>query len=1049
MQEIHLIGQEVRRFMGIHPFLQPVNKTLKFLGRLLISVFLGAVGVLVLLLLFLSQRPLPLDPWVPWMQNHVGNTVQGLTFQRAQLNWRRWDSPFEIQFQEIQVSGQGLKTLKLDKLGVRLSLKNLLSGNVWVQGLTIPHPELLWRAFSGNSTFSGGRSGNPEAAIKAFLQSEFWQHLEEIELTDIHLPLPLKLDGLSFYPPPFHVHLYKKGPATLGFNMGYQGEKAFLKGDVRFLPQQGQLAFSANWKDWRLRLAPRERIFKPVMHWLAQIPLLSGSLEGAYDVSKSRLAPIRINLQTSEGNFTFSPEAKGDPQTVSFGKSHLSLHLMPEKITLTDGVLALEDKTFSLKGEALLPKEKSVQLKLQLLGEVPLPFLQKIWPQQLAIKPRTWIFKNLSDGKIHTVDLLYKPGNDLEKQDFSGSMALEGLTVDYLTGMPKAREVSGKATFDTKNFSIAFSHAMLEDQALEKGSLVIDGLDQVDQTLSTVLEFKGPIPDLLEIISQKPLEYPQKFDLVPKDFKGSSKTLLKLKFPLESDLELEEIQVTVEASLSNVEVALDVGAQEGAKLPIQKGMLKLFVSPQKLQLEGPAVVNSHPAKIQWEEIFGEKKSSRYQLTYTLTPDFLSAFGLNVKSFAEGSASASLIYEKKGAAAAAQKGSLSILCDLKAAKLEVPLLNWKKPSGEEAQLRTSLDVLKNGDFHVRGLTLTSKQLHLEGSAKLAPDHTPKEVLISKIQAPKWRGQASFHVRNQGKQRLYEVKLGGKEADLFPLLKSPFSQKSFFKQGDRLSVQLEFDQVHGAHQQAAKNVTASLKGRQFLENFGWETVVASGYLPSMRKTQMPPHENEIFLIEWKPKQEGTSLEVRSYQAGRFLKFANIYPNVISGELLLTASRASLLDPFKGRLRIKNFRVLEMPTLLHLLSLAPLFNFFEMLSPKEGMLFDSLSAYFSADLANSILVHKALARNKSIGIFFQGFLKPPQNSIALEGSMAPAYLLYQLLSKIPLLGDFLFGIQGRGLLATHFAIKGPIDNPVVEVNPLSSFAPGFLQGPSEDPS
>ncbi|MGL4824865.1 MAG: DUF3971 domain-containing protein [Alphaproteobacteria bacterium] len=1040
------MGKEVRHFMGTHPFLQRLNKALKFLGRLLVSVLSGAVGVLVLLLLFLSQRPLPLDPLVPWMQSRVGSAVQGLTFQSAQLNWRRWNSPFEIQLQGIQFAGRGLKTLKLDKLGVRLSLENLLSGNAWVKGLAIPHPELLWRAFSGDVSPKGS-SGNPETAIKTFLQSEFWQHLEEIELTNIDLPLALELSGLSFYPPLFHVHLYKKDSTTLGFDMGYQGKKAFLQGDITFSPEQHQLAFSANWKDWKLRLAPRERIFKPVMSWLAQFPLLSGNLEGAYDVSKGMLAPIRVNVQTAEGNFTFSPRAKGNSQTISLGKSRVALHIMPEKIILTEGLLALEDKTFALKGEALLPKGEAVQFNLQLLGEIPLPFLQKIWPHQLAIKPRTWIFENLSDGKIHTVNLLYKPGNDLEKEDFSGNMALEGLTVDYLPGMPKAREVSGKATFDTKTFSIAFSKAMLENQNLEKGSLVIDGLDQVDQTLSTVLEFKGPIPDLLEIISHKPLEYPQKFDLVPKDFKGSSKTLLKIKFPLESDLELEEIQVAVEANLSNVEVALNVGAQGGTKLPIQKGKFKLSVSPQKLQLEGPAVVNHHPAKIQWEEVFGEKKSSRYQLTYTVTPDFLSAFGLDVKGFAEGSTSASLIYKKKGAAS--QKGSLSILCDLKATKLDVPFLNWKKPLGEEAQLRTSLDILKNGDFHVRSLTLTSKQVHLEGSAKLAPDHTPKEVLISKIQAPKWQGHASFQVRNQGKQRLYEVKLGGKEADLFPLLKSPPSQKGFLKQGDRLSVQVEFDQVQGAHQQAAKGVIAWLKGRQFLENFGWETIVASGYLPSMGKTQASPRENDIFLIEWKPKEEGTSLEVRSYQAGRFLKFANIYPNVISGELLLTASRPSFLEPFKGRFRMKNFRVLEMPTLLHLLSLAPLFNFFEMLSPKEGMLFGSLSAHFSADLANSILIHNALARNKSIGIFFQGFLKPSQNSVALEGSMAPAYLLYQLLSKVPLLGDFLFGVQGRGLLATHFAIKGSMDNPVVEVNPLFSFAPGFLQGPSEDPS
>ncbi|MGL4371858.1 MAG: hypothetical protein ACRCTK_04310, partial [Alphaproteobacteria bacterium] len=336
--------------MGIHPFLQHLNKAFKFLGRLLISVFSGAVGVLVLLLLFLSQRPLPLDPLVPWMQSHVSHEVQGLTFQSAQLNWRRWDTPFEIQLQKIALAGHGLKTLKLDKLGIRLSLKSLLSGNTWVQGLAIPHPELLWRALSGDdkgNAFPEGPSGNTEAAIKNFLQSEFWKRLEEIELTDINLPFPVKLSGLSFYPPPLHIYLYKKNPTTLGFEMAYQGKKAFLQGDITFLPEQHQLAFSANWKDFKLRLATRERIFKPVMSWLAQVPLLSGNLEGAYDVSKGMLTPIHANVQTAEGNFTFSPMAEGSPQTVFLGKSHVALHIMPEKITLTEGLLALEGKTFA------------------------------------------------------------------------------------------------------------------------------------------------------------------------------------------------------------------------------------------------------------------------------------------------------------------------------------------------------------------------------------------------------------------------------------------------------------------------------------------------------------------------------------------------------------------------------------------------------------------------------------------------------------------------------------------------------------------------------
>ena len=64
-------------------------------------------------------------------------------------------------------------------------------------------------------------------------------------------------------------------------------------------------------------------------------------------------------------------------------------------------------------------------------------------------------------------------------------------------------------------------------------------------------------------------------------------------------------------------------------------------------------------------------------------------------------------------------------------------------------------------------------------------------------------------------------------------------------------------------------------------------------------------------------------------------------------------------------------------------------------------------------------------------------------LEGTMVPAYALNSVFGHIPLLGEiFTGGEKGGGVFAATFRMTGPIEEPVVSVNPLSALAPGILR-------
>ncbi|WP_295814556.1 PAS domain S-box protein [uncultured Nitratireductor sp.] len=62
--------------------------------------------------------------------------------------------------------------------------------------------------------------------------------------------------------------------------------------------------------------------------------------------------------------------------------------------------------------------------------------------------------------------------------------------------------------------------------------------------------------------------------------------------------------------------------------------------------------------------------------------------------------------------------------------------------------------------------------------------------------------------------------------------------------------------------------------------------------------------------------------------------------------------------------------------------------------------------------------------------------------SGTVVPAYSLNRVLGKIPVSGSLLTGGENEGIFAATYKVEGPIEDPKIQVNPLSALAPGFLR-------
>ena len=81
-------------------------------------------------------------------------------------------------------------------------------------------------------------------------------------------------------------------------------------------------------------------------------------------------------------------------------------------------------------------------------------------------------------------------------------------------------------------------------------------------------------------------------------------------------------------------------------------------------------------------------------------------------------------------------------------------------------------------------------------------------------------------------------------------------------------------------------------------------------------------------------------------------------------------------------------------------------------------------------------------TVGGTLRGFIYTDRRQYDLTGTYVPLYGLNNAFQQIPLLGPLLGGRAGEGLVGVTFAVRGPLDNPQFQINPLSMLVPGAFR-------
>ena len=182
----------------------------------------------------------------------------------------------------------------------------------------------------------------------------------------------------------------------------------------------------------------------------------------------------------------------------------------------------------------------------------------------------------------------------------------------------------------------------------------------------------------------------------------------------------------------------------------------------------------------------------------------------------------------------------------------------------------------------------------------------------------------------------------------------------------------------------------------------------------------------------------LEIYSDLTRPLLTEYSFFKGLSGGKLLF----ASIIDDTKSnsKLKIENFKVINAPGVIKLLSLADLGGLAD-LAEGDGLSFDVLEIDMEKN-KNFLKINEILALGPSMSVLMEGY-QDENGLTSLRGTLVPAKTLNKIISKIPVIGSIVIPKEvGEGLFGISFKMKGTKGKIKTTINPLRTLTPRFIQ-------
>ncbi len=1023
-----------------------VRRSAKILLEFCGVMVAGLAVLMILAVARLSFGPVALDFLTPYVERGLSASDGSykVTVEKTILTWGGWERTIDIQLSGLRVvDGAGSEQAAVPSLAVGFSLRALAFGRVAPARLELFHPRLtVVRRVDGGFAFGEGAPGPTTDSETARLGSELTStviahlvgppshsgplgYLRLVSLFDADLIFDDKRTGVVLRAPGSQL--------VLSRDSGGLGISARINIDDGVRRTQLELAGGYNAAEKALDietrlggLVPAEFAgLAPVLAPLAQVKLpLSGKVLARINIDGA-IGAIAVDIEAAPGMLD-APSYFDAPVAVRAAGLKGQLAAGGKSFVLEAFTADFNGPRIALSGKGARADGRVSTVLEAGARNVSTADLRRLWPKGVADNGRNWVLANIERGAVSELNLTAGisgradasgaiSGLKLDKLD--GTFDLDGVSVHYLRPLPPLTNLRGRATLSPGALSFTVSQGRLGRLRVGDGKLKIYDLDTDIERLDLEVVAGGPIADVVEVLNHPRLNLVKALGISPSAIKGEGATRLVMKFPLRKDLKFDHIEIAAASNLSGVQLpAVAMGND------LSDGDLVLHLDKRGMDISGKVKLGGVPAQLKWTENFysGALFRSRYQIKGTADEAARNRFGLDfLAPHVNGPVGADLIVTKYDAKRMTLTGAFNV----NDAGLSFAELGWRKLPGIAGFARINLTIENDHAKAIEQLTLRAGDLSASGVIALHPDG--KSISGFDFSELKY-GENDYRVRGRLRDDGGMVlDVAGTRADIRAFLK----QRGEGKPKVPLDVTVDLGSVRAAPGAVISNV----KGRLVRDAVDWTAMDIAGTVGK----------GTPLTLRIAPDKGKRRLAITSADGGAALKAFNISDKVVGGTLNIEGEYdlSKPKRPLTGHFAMRDFHMVKAPFLAKLLSVASLTGFLDTLRG-QGISFQRADVPFVKE-GDKITLKESRAHGAAIGFTAQGSIDLEKDTLDLKGTLVPAYTLNSVFGSIPLIGRILVPEKGSGLFAATYAMRGPIEDPNVSVNPLATLTPGFLRG------
>lgn len=1030
---------------------------LRRLAALAMALAVLAVAAAGLLAWRLSQGPLGLPPLARMIEERAAEIGLGarLSIGEAALVWEGFseavDRPLDLRLVDVRALDAGGATVAAIPEGsISLSLRALLLGRIEPRAIELRGVSLTFnRAEDGAVAIDLGAPADaaetgradPDSGLAESLLGQLgvggvprparsWiTDLQRVRIRGAEFVVIDRQLGATWRVPDATLDLRRSGAG--GITVALDG--AAIAGAARVgLTASGRLgADGAGAIDITLDpVAPAD--LAAALPALAPLAALDAPLSGTVTVRFAAglaLAGGEVAARVGAGEARLPG---GGTMPIAAGRAALSL--AADAVTLTEARLTLPgthgpSPTVSARATARRDGAAWTVEAEASLDRVAFADLPALWPVGLGTGERAWITGNITAGTVTAARLRLAAALDpatgaLEPTALAGEIEAEGASVHYLRPMPPVTGVAATATLALDKVVVVTRGGALGAIHTTDATIVLSGLDTTPQWADIAVRIESPLPAALDLLAHPKLALFARRSPPPKGITGEGELDLALRFPLLDALTVDGIEARATAEVRGATVPDVVLGRS-----IAEGRFTLAASQDGLKIDGTGRLAGLEAALGYETDFragpASQVTERASLRLAPQPGVAEAFGIDPAPFLTGAVGgeARLAVRRDG------QSTLTLRADLTRARLAVRELGWSKPEGAAASAEGTLRLAGPRLVAAELTRLEGPGLSGRGRAGFGTGGRVERIEVAELRLgetritgelrPPPRDGEPWRIVARGPLLDLSNRPGG-TGDAAPAAADTTPP---------LAVEARFDRVRLGEARESRNVTVSLRhdGRrlQALEVRG-ELGERGSYTASLR-----------------PGEGGRVLELRSDDAGALLAWLDVLDSMAGGRLAVTARYDDRKPsaPLAGEATIEEFRLRDAPAIGRVLQAMTLYGLLEM-ARGPGLSFSNLVAPFTLD-GDMLELRDARAYGPSLGFTAKGTADLAKKTLAIEGTIVPAYLFNSLLGHIPLIGRIFSPERGGGVFAATYRVRGPFADPEVSVNPLAALTPGFLRG------